>query len=44
MKLKIDNKYVDVEFWSLMKCFILVEIALNLIIGSILIAIGYFFW
>lgn len=36
MKLLINNKYQDVGFWSLMKCFILVDLALlGIIYGAV---------
>ena len=28
MKLKINNQYQEIDFWSFMKCFILVDLAL----------------
>lgn len=38
MKLKINNEYQDVGFWSFMKCNILVQLALTaLIYGTIIL-------
>jgi len=30
MKLKINNKYVDVSFWSLLKCTIIINLGATL--------------
>jgi len=39
MKLKINDEYVDVGFWSFMKCNILTTLVFNLILwGGLLIA------
>lgn len=36
MKLKINNKYEEVDFWSFMKCNVLVQLALTgLIYGAL---------
>jgi len=32
MKLKIDNKYIDVDFWSFMKCNFLTQVVLSVFI------------
>jgi len=36
MKLKINDKYEEVDFWSFMKCNVLVQLALiGLVYGSL---------
>ena len=40
MKLLIDNKYKDVDFWSFMKCQFLVSLALTGMIYAGLFLLG----
>ena len=43
MKLKIDNKYQEVNFWSFMKCAFLTQLVLTgLIYGGIILLVILF--
>jgi len=43
MKLKINEKYADVDFWSFLKCHLLVSLALSGMIYGVMIILMLLF-